>query len=138
MPELYAIVARRGAERYSFGDMHPQIIGQVAGGMVLDFVTTDHAVTVRTELSFANERLIFDPVRGIGFTPNRDDSKFVKYEMTVLRFSRCILGNGHLEIWNQEDEALLGRSDACIPVNCFVNSEFYDAELGKLEALLDE
>lgn len=138
MPELYTIVARRGSETFPFENMHPQIIGQVTGGMVLDFVTNDEAVRVRTELSFAQERLGFDPVRGIGFTPNRDDSKFVQYEIAVLRFSRCILSNGHLEIWNQEDEALLGCSEACIPVNCFVNNEFYEAELGKLEALLGE
>lgn len=138
MPDLYTIVARRGAERYSFANMYPMVVGQVTGGMMLDFVTSDGALTLRTELSFADERLGFDPVRGIGFTPNRNDPAFVRYEINVLRFSRCILSNGHLEIWNQEAEALLGRSEACIPVNCFVNNDFYEAELGKLEALLDE
>lgn len=136
IPELYTIVARRSHETFSFENMRPQIIGQIPGGMVLDFVSDDEVVRVRTELSFADEQLRFDPVGGIGFRSNRDDQKFVRYEINVLRFSRCILSNGHLEIWNQEDEVLLGRSETCIPVNCFVNNEFYETELGKLEALL--
>lgn len=136
MPELYTIVARRGPETISFENMRPRIIGQIPGGMVLDFVTDDEAVKIRTELSFADERLRFDPVNGIGFVPNRDDPTFVRHEISVLHFSRCILSNGHLEVWNQEDEAMLGRSETCIPVNCFVNEEFYKTELRKLDALL--
>lgn len=31
---------------------------------------------------------------------------------------------------------MLGRSETCIPVNCFVNMKFYDTEFAKLEKLL--
>lgn len=138
IPDLYTVVARRGAEVYSFENMRPEIAGQVEGGMVFDLVSEDAAIRIRTVLSFADERLVFDPVHGIGFTPNRENKTYIRHELNVLRFSRCILSNGHLEIWDQEREIMLGRSETCIPVNCFVNTEFYDLEFATLERLLDD
>ena len=136
IPDSYTVVARRGAEVYSFENMKPEIAGQIEGGMVFDLVSDDNAVRFRTVLSFSDERLIFDPVQGIGFTPNREEQILIRHELNVLRFQRCILSNGHLEVWDQENEVMLGRSETCIPVNCYVNMEFYDTELGKLEKLL--
>lgn len=136
IPDLYTVVARRGVEVYSFEDMRPEIAGQVEGGMVFDLVSLDDAIHFRTVLSFVDERLVFDPVQGIKFTPNREDKKFIRHELNVLHFSKCILSNGHLEIWDQEREIMLGRSETFIPVNCFVNTEYYDAEFMKLEKLL--
>ena len=136
MPELYTIVARRGPETVAFEGMRPQIIAQVEGGMVLDFLTEEEAVRIRTELSFADERLRFDPVQGIGFSRDRTDPTMIRHEIDVLRFSLAILSNGHLEVWSQENEMMLGRSETCIPVNCFVNHEFYESELAELNALL--
>lgn len=137
IPDLYTVIARRGAEVVSFEDMGPEIVGQIEGGMVFDLVSEDGAVRIRTALVFADERLAFDPLRDIGFTPNRLDKKYIQYEMNVLRFSRCILSNGHLEVWDQEHEVMLGRSETCIPVNCFVNTEFYESELSTLSQLHD-
>ncbi len=138
LPERYTVLARRGVAVHAFENMVPEIFSQVEGGIALDFVSDDEAVRIRTVLDFSNERLHFDAVRGIGFSQNRDDRKYVNYEIAVLNFQRCILSNGHLEIWDQEPEKMLGRSETCIPVNCFVNEEFYTKELESLQRLLDE
>lgn len=69
-------------------------------------------------------------------TPNRENKTYIRHELNVLHFSRCILSNGHLEIWDQEREIMLGRSETYIPVNCYVNTEFYDSEFATLEKLL--
>lgn len=137
IPDLYTVVARRGAEVFSFTDMRPEIVGQVEGGMIFDLLSEDGAVRIRTVLAFGDERLVFDPLHGIGFTPNRLDERTIRYEINVLRFQRCILGNGHLEVWDQEREVMLGRSETCIPVNCFVNQDFYEEELATLGKLLE-
>lgn len=136
IPDSYTVVARRGAEFYSFENMKPEIVGQVEGGIVFDLVSDDAVVCIRTVLLFADERLVFDPVQGIAFTPNRKDQALIRHELNVLRFSRCILSNGHLEVWDQEREVMLGRSETCVPVNCFVNTEYYDTEFAILEGLL--
>ncbi len=137
LPDRYTVLARREAEVNSFEDMIPEITGQVEGGIVFDLVTEDGAIRIRTVLSFADERLKFDPLGGIGFTPNRDDPKYIQYEIDSLLFSRCILSNGHLEIWDQDEGLMLGRSETCIPVNCFVNTKYYESELSTLRKLLE-
>ncbi len=138
MPERYTVIARRGAEINAFEDLYPQVIAQVVGGMKLDFITKDEAIRIRTVLSFAEERLLFDPIQGLGFVQNREDQKHIRLEIVLLKFQFCILCNGHLEIWDQETERILGRSETCIPVNCFVNHEFYKSELAMLNGLLNK
>jgi len=138
IPDLYTVVARRGAEVYSLENMRPELAGQVEGGMVFDLVSEDAAIRIRTVLLFAGERLVFDPVHGVSFPPNRENKTYIRHELNVLHFSLCILSNGHLEIWDQEREIMLGRSETYIPLNCFVNTEFYDSEFATLERLLDE
>lgn len=137
LPERYTVLARREAEVFSFQDLTPEITGQIEGGLVFDLLTEDSAIRISTVLSFADERLKFDPMGGFGFTPNRDDPKYIQYEIDSLLFSRCILSNGHLEIWDQDDGLMLGRSETCIPVNCFVNNDFYESELLLLGKLLE-
>ena len=135
MPDKYTILARRGANVYAFEDLEPEVVGQTQGGMAVEFVSSDKALRFRTVLDFSAERLIFDPVQGIGFLQNRSDTDRVEIEIRILEFQRSILGNGHLEIWDPESDRMLGRSETCIPVNCFINSEFYEKELASLREL---
>ncbi len=137
IPERYTVVARRKAEAYSFENMKPENIGQIEGGMVFNLVSEDNAIRIRTFLSFVDERLIFDPINGIGFTPNRNNKSYIRHELNVLQFSLCILSNGHLEIWDQDREIILGQSETFIPKNCFVNCEYFDTEIATLQNLLN-
>jgi len=52
-------------------------------------------------------------------------------------FSRCILSNGHIEIWSQEDQVMLGRSETYMPINFFVDHEFYGSKLSLLQGLFN-
>lgn len=135
MPDHYTVLARRGAGVYAFELLGPEIVGQTQGGMAIDFVSQDKAVRFRTVLDFSAERLIFDPIQGIGFLQNRSDKERVEVEIRVLEFQRSVLGNGHVEIWDPEADKMLGRSETCIPVNCFLNHEFYEKELESLREL---
>jgi len=136
MPDNYTVLARRGADVYAFEQLVPEIVGQIQGGIAMDFVSSDRTVRFRTVLDFSAEKLIFDPVQGIGFLQNRSDKDRVEIEIRILEFQRSILGNGHLEVWDPESDKMLGRSETCIPMNCFVNHEFYENELGTLRELV--
>jgi hypothetical protein len=136
MPDRFTVVARRGAEVHAFKDLKPEIVGQTQGGMILDFLSEDESVRFRTLLDFAAEKLGFDAVRGIGFVPDRSSKQRVQAEIDVLQFQRCILSNGRLEVWNPDTDTMLGQSETCIPLNCFVNHEFYKSELQTLDELL--
>jgi hypothetical protein len=138
MPDNFTVVARRGAEVHAFRNLKPEIVGQTEGGMALEFVSDEEALRFRVVLDFSIERLIFDPIRGIGFQQDRGSRPRVQAEAGVLQFQRCILSNGRLEVWDPEADTMLGRSETCVPVNCFVNHEFYETELKILNGLLEK
>ena len=101
-PDLNSVLARRGPKIHAFQNMYPEIAGRIEGGLVMDFVSNDQVIRIRVTLNFVEERLQFDPLHGIGFTPDRNDKQRIRNEIEVLEFQRCILSNGRLEIWNQE------------------------------------
>jgi len=86
IPRCFTVIARHEDESYNFQDIVPEIVEQVVGGIVFDFVSKDDAVGIRVELSFADERLKYNPIGGFGFTPNRTESKFIQYEIDFLPF----------------------------------------------------
>lgn len=130
------VIARRGAEVHAFQNIYVEYVGQVEGGIVLECVSKDDAFRIRIVLDFVNDKLLFNPVQGIGFVPNRRNRRSILYEISLLEFQRCILTNGRLEVWKQDEDLMLGRTDAYIPQNCFVNHEHFDAELEALQNLL--
>lgn len=136
MPERYTLIARRGAKTFAFEDLQLRIAGQVEGGMAVEYFSQDGCLLFRTVLLFSEERLLFDPTVGIGFAPDRKDKQRVNNEILLLEFRRCILSNGHLEVWDSDSEAMLGRSETCIPVNCFVDDKYFESELKELKELL--
>ena len=86
IPRCFTVIARHEDESYNFQDLVPEIVEQVVGGIVFDFVSKDDAVWIRVELSFADERLKYNPIGGFGFTPNRTEYKFIQYEIDFLPF----------------------------------------------------
>jgi hypothetical protein len=50
----------------------------------------------------------------------------------VKRFEQDYFGNGRLEMFNSATDGLLGRKDAYIPMNMFLDGDAAAAELGRL------
>jgi hypothetical protein len=137
LPEHFLVVARKGPEQHALRSMKI-VTGQCFDhGVVMDFRSNLEVVTIRVILNFADEKLEFDPLRHISVSARRDDSDGVLEEIAALEAMRCILSNGHLEIWNPEGERL-GASEGYLPMNAFVNVEYFEAELRNLKGRLEE
>lgn len=135
-PGQLLLVAVRGHERYALPEMDITGGGWVQGGLILDSRSREGTVELQVALDFVAEKLHFDPMRGFKINKAREVPARVQDELAALRFLRCILSNGHLEIWDRVEESRLGCSESYIPLNCFVNTEFFNAEVAALEKLL--
>ena len=85
-------------------------------------------------LDFPNEKLHFDPVNG--FSLYDDCScKAIEFALAYYDFMRIYYANGELEIWNHDQQKLLGYRDPYLPVNIDSHStfEFFDRQIELLE-----
>lgn len=138
MPERITLLARREDEVVAFKGLEIKIVG-VGDGMVgLDLVPEDESVLFRLILDFGNEKLVFDPNRGLSIRQDRDSLMLVEQEIELLRFRRCILGNGHIEVWDEGSEGLLGRSEPYLPVNVTIDHDFFEQEIERLSAIAEK
>lgn len=137
LPDQYLLLARRGHERYPLPPMGIADGGYVKGGLILDFTSKAGVVRIRVMLDFAEEKLRFDPMSGLAVCRNRNDPLMAKEELAALRFERGILSNGCLEIWDTDVGHRLGCTAPYIPVNCFVNHEYYENEITAVEKIIN-
>lgn len=136
LPDEPLLVAVRGQQRHPLPAMSIVGGGWIKGGLVLEFRSREGTVRLRMALDFKSEKLHFDPVRGFMIESDRSDQARAREELDALQFNRCILSNGHIEIWDRRNERRLGCSEPFIPTNCFVNTEYFDAEVSALQSIL--
>lgn len=136
LPDQCLLIAKRGHEQHPLENMAIVGGGWVAGGLILDFQSAAGAVELRVMLDFMEEKLHFDPMRGFNILQDRANQRRAQEELAALRFHRGILSNGHLEIWDAGAAKRLGCSEGYVPLNCFVNTQFFDEETAALEKIL--
>jgi hypothetical protein len=136
IPECFTLLAQKRHEQFPLDQMKIARAFCFEYGIVIDFKSPQSAISLRAILNFANERLIFDPLQHLEICSSRGNLDAVREELSALAFYRCILSNGHLEIWDTIKNIRLGCSKGYIPVNCRVNDNYFDEQIRSLEALL--
>jgi len=103
----------------------------------MDFASPEGDVVLRFGLDFGAERIQFDLFYDIGV---RDTGTSASAERVheVKRFEQDYFGNGRLEIFDSVTDALLGRKDAYIPMNMFLDGDAAAAELAHWKALAEQ
>lgn len=86
------------------------------GKLWIRLKSVDSKTLVLIQLDFMNERLRFDPERGIACS-DESDLAALQGKVDRLRFLDLLLGNGELELWDADRKEMLGRCRPCIPVN---------------------
>ena len=112
-------------------------IGHVGKTVYMNFESLLGDVEFRFALDFGAERIVFDLFGDVGV---RDTGSAESAERVheVKRFEQDYFGNGQLHIVNADTGVLLGRKDAYIPVNMYLDGEAAAAELAHWKALAEE
>lgn len=100
----------------------------------MHFVSPEGDVEFRFGLDFGAERRQFALI-GVRDTGTSESAERVH---EVKRFEQDYFGNGRLEIFNTASDELLGRKDAFIPMNMFLDGDAAAAELAHWKALAEQ
>lgn len=109
-------------------------VGQDGKVFHMRFESKECDVIFRFALDFGTERLEFSLFHDIGV---KDTGTVESAERIaeVRRFENDYFGNGQLHIVNAETGDLIGRKDAYIPMNMFLDQDKADAEIARWKAL---
>jgi hypothetical protein len=136
LPDHFTLIAQKGHEQFPLEQMKIVQAICISNGLVIDLESPHATIKARVILNFADEKMVFDPLQHFGIISNREKQESVQEELAAVQFYRCILSNGHLEIWDPVKNKRLGCSEAYIPINCMVNDDFFNQLINELEVLL--
>jgi hypothetical protein len=127
VPDI-SIRIRRKSIYAALEGLRCQRIGYAGKLLQLHFASAQGDVVFRFLLDFGAERIIFDLFSDIGVrdTGSADSAERVR---EVKRFEQDYFGNGQLHIVNTDTGALIGRKDAYVPVNMYLDGDGAKAEL---------
>ena len=105
--------------------------------LFMRFESKEGDVTFQFALDFGNERLEFSLFQDIG-VKDTGTAESADRVAEVKRFEHDYFGNGKLHIVNADTGALIGRNDAYIPMNMFLDQEAADADIARWKALAEQ
>lgn len=120
LPDRYHLIARKDHLSYMFVCELCKPIHFEINALSLHFKTLDSMVLIKTTLSLSDNRLIFNPYSDIQI--KRSDKQSIEEANRKAQLSvNCILINGHIEIWDAENDIILGRTTPFMPINAYVS-----------------
>ncbi len=93
-------------------------------------------IQYRFSLDFDAERIVFDLFSDISVS-DTGTAKSAERVHEVRRFWQDYFGNGQLRIVNTDTDELIGRKDAFIPVNMYLDGDGAAAELAHWKAVAE-
>lgn len=112
-------------------------VSYVGKAVYMNFELLQGDVEFRLALDFGAERMVFNifaDVRG----RDAGTAELAERVHEVKRFEQDYFGNGQLQIVNTDTGALIGRKDAYIPVNMYLDDEGAAATLAHWKALAEQ
>jgi hypothetical protein len=103
----------------------------------MNFESLQGDVEFQFVLDFGAERIVFDLFADIGV---RDTGTAESAERVheVKRFAQDYFGNGQLHIVNADTGELIGRKDAYLPLNMYLDGKGAASELAHWKALAEQ
>ncbi|ENI2479621.1 hypothetical protein ABXR30_005200 [Pseudomonas aeruginosa] len=139
VPDDYLVLARKGHCKALLGVMSFYGAGVVDGGFCIQLKSAHRQFALEFFLDFQAERLVFDPLSNVAqLAAARSNREEVSEELSFLLFHKCILLNGHLEVWSADGTKRYGCSEGYMPVNCSVDLEWFAAKEAELNELLQQ
>jgi Methylamine utilization protein MauJ len=112
-------------------------VGQDGKLLFMRFESKQGDVIFQFALDFGNERLEFSLFRDF-MVKDTGTTESAERVAEVRRFEKDYFGNGELHIVNADTGALIGRKDAYIPVNMFLDHDAANADIARWKARADQ
>jgi hypothetical protein len=112
-------------------------VGHTGNKVHLHFVSSQGDVEFRFSLDFGTERIEFDLFGDVSFRDTGTAASAMRVH-EVKRFWQDYFGNGQLHIFNTDTGELIGRKDAYLPLNMYLDSDGAAAELAHWKALAEQ
>lgn len=138
VPNQVTIVARKEGTIAVMPAMAYVQMGTWKNGISVVFCDVSQTVFVEIDLDFRENRLLLDPVEKITFAARRESIEQLDAEIVGHKFLMAVFCNGQVEVWDDDDDTMLGRAKAYMPMNMTPDFEGHQQQIEALNALRRE
>lgn len=88
-------------------------------------------------IDFRERKLVYEPEGHCGAALDKSSRSSIEQYRKLREFNWLYYGNGHLELWDEERDELLGKTEAYIPLNMYLDHQAMERARAELQQLFD-
>ena len=136
-PDSVTALVRHGNSVLSFEGLVFDEMHRWEHGCALKLVNQADTLFVAVGIDLRNHKLIYEPQGNCGTKLNKKSRSSIELHQKLQEFNWLYYGNGRLELWDAENDSLLGVSDVYIPMNMYQDPEAMEKIKVELRQLLE-
>lgn len=138
LPDDITMLVRNGNKIISFSGILIAVIQHLENGLGLQLVNKDNTLFVGVGVDFRHRKLVYEPQGNSGAVLNKVSRSSVEQYREFQEFNWLYYGNGRLELWDADTDELLGKTEAYIPLNMYLDHQAIEEQRSEMQRLLDE
>jgi hypothetical protein len=136
LPDSLTALVRHGNDIHAFRGLRIAGLKQVKGGIGMWMLNADETLQLTVLINLVDECLNMNP-SDIECLMNQKSRSSIEQALLAHHFSWKYLGNGSVEIWSEDDDTLLGKTEPYYPLNGWSNPDWHEKCVEELTALID-
>jgi hypothetical protein len=136
-PDDITALVRRGNSIISFTGLLIDELQRWENGVGAKLVNQDSSLIIGVGIDFRHHTLVYEPQGNCGSELNKASRSSIELRRKLQEFNWLYYGNGHLELWDAKTDELLGKSEAYIPLNMFLDHGAIERSRTEMQKLFD-
>lgn len=137
LPDSITLVMRGGAKSRHFEHLHIASAQQAPHALVVRLINESETLEFIFAIDCVEKKLVFEPFGNSGTMLNKSSRASINLAIDMKELIWIYLCNGHMELWDDDTDELLGESDVFMLVNQYLEPKAHVDELAALKEMHD-
>lgn len=137
LPDRITALVRWGNRIIPFCGLYVDALQRWENGLGVRLLSEPGTLMLQVGIDFRERKLVYEPEGNCGAALDKSSRSSIEQYSKLREFNWLYYGNGQLELWDEERDELLGKTEAYIPLNMYLDHQALERARSELQQLLD-
>jgi hypothetical protein len=137
LPDRITALVRCGNRLISFCGLYIEALQAWENGLGMRLLSETGTLMLQVGIDFHGRKLVYEPERNSGVTLDKSSRSSIEQYMKLQEFNWLYYGNGQLELWDEDRDEILGKTEVYVPLNMYLDHQAMERARAETQQLLD-
>lgn len=137
LPDRITALVRWGNRVIPFCGLYIDALQRWENGLGVRLLNERGTLKLQVGIDFRERKLLYEPEGNCGVALSKSSRSSIEQYRMLQEFNWLYYGNGQLELWDEERDELLGKTEVYIPLNMYLDHQAIERARAETQQLLD-